>query len=244
MRQVEPGKRAEQDSSPSDRIAAEQVFPHAAVPYFRYRIEFGKEGPLRYCSHLDLMRVWERVLRRAAMPLVYSQGFNPRPKLQIAAGLPLGYSSTCEVLDVWLEVELPELQAVLSLLQHMSPPGLIVRSIKSVDLRSPALQTLTRLASYQVILADSHVDRALLEGRLKAMLSQAEVVRERRGKTYNLRPLIDEIELMPGEPVTLRMVLALSSEHGTGRPDEVLYALGLDPLSARVTRMAIQFVAP
>lgn len=190
------------------------------------------------------MRVWERVFRRANVPLVYSQGFNPRPKLQIAAGLPLGYCSTFEVLDVWLVGDLSEPDATLSLLQDMSPPGLIVEAIQPVDLRGPALQSLTRLASYQVILSGGQVDRPALEKRLKALLAQTEVMRERRGKTYNLRPLIKEIEVVSVDPLTLQMALALSQHQGTGRPDEVLEALGLDPLSAHVMRTMIEFDVP
>jgi len=69
----------------------------------RLRITFSKEGWLIYSSHLDLMRVWERALRRAGAPLAYSGGFNPRPKLQIARALPLGHVGEGELIDVWLE---------------------------------------------------------------------------------------------------------------------------------------------
>ncbi|MGF1504453.1 MAG: TIGR03936 family radical SAM-associated protein [Anaerolineae bacterium] len=67
----------------------------------RYRIRFGKQDDLRYTGNLDIARIWERTLRRAGAPGVYSNGYNPRPKLQIAAALPLGYSSVCEIVDVW-----------------------------------------------------------------------------------------------------------------------------------------------
>jgi radical SAM-linked protein len=216
--------------------------PRAEKPQFRYRIRFGKTGPLRYCSLLDLMRVWERAFRRACVPLVYSRGFNPRPKLQIAAGLPLGYSSTCEVLDIWLEHDLPQPAQALSRLQLLCPPGLSVQSLEPADIRGPALQTLTRLASYQVSLDDT-VNRTALVEHLQAFLSQKQIVRERRGKTYDLRPLVKAIDIVPEDPLTLRMVLALSQDQGTGRPDMILEALGLDPLSARVTRTAIEFEA-
>ena len=69
----------------------------------RLRVTFTKNGPLLYTSHLDLARIWERSLRRAGAPLVYSQGFNPRPKLHLAAALPLGHVGEAELLDVWLE---------------------------------------------------------------------------------------------------------------------------------------------
>lgn len=236
----ETGRKPRQLSS-SDQAASNEAVAQAEAAHSRYRIRFGKQGPLRYCSHLDLMRVWERVFRRAGTPLVYSQGFNPRPKLQIAAGLPLGYCSTCEVLDIWLVGDLPQPGATLSLLQAVSPPGLAVEAIHPVDLREPALQSLTRLAIYHVILGSGQVDRPVLEERVKAMLAETDIMRERRGKTYKLRPLIKEIEIESDDPLTLRMMLSLSQDKGTGRPDEVLEALGIDPLSAHVTRTAIEF---
>src|SRR5512138_1667680 len=55
----------------------------------RIRIRFGQDGPLRYVGHHDLARTWERILRRARAPLEYSQGFNPRPRMQFAAALPI-----------------------------------------------------------------------------------------------------------------------------------------------------------
>ncbi|MDP3186130.1 MAG: TIGR03936 family radical SAM-associated protein, partial [Anaerolineales bacterium] len=63
------------------------------------RITFSKTGALRYTGHLDLQRIWERTARRAGLPLVYSQGFHPQPKIQIAAALPLGFSGRAELVD-------------------------------------------------------------------------------------------------------------------------------------------------
>jgi radical SAM-linked protein len=69
----------------------------------RIRITFSKLGALRYTGHLDLHRLWERAARRAELPLAYSQGFHPQPKMNIAAALPLGFSSRCEMIDLRLE---------------------------------------------------------------------------------------------------------------------------------------------
>jgi radical SAM-linked protein len=68
----------------------------------RVRITFTKEGATRYISHLDLARAVERALNRAGLPVAYSQGFNRRPRLSLAAALPLGYTSEAEMADVWL----------------------------------------------------------------------------------------------------------------------------------------------
>jgi radical SAM-linked protein len=117
----------------------------------RYRIRFGKRGVLRYTSHLDLARVWERLLRRVNAPLVYSQGFNPRPQMQFAAALPLGFESVTELIDVWLEGDVPSPADLLRQLTPAAPEGLNVAAICSVDPAGPALQTLTRSATYRVV---------------------------------------------------------------------------------------------
>ncbi|MFN8461848.1 MAG: TIGR03936 family radical SAM-associated protein [Anaerolineales bacterium] len=82
----------------------------------RIRITFSKQGALRYTGHLDLHKLWERAARRAELPLAYSQGFHPQPKMSLASALPLGFSSTCEVLDMRLErdVELGDLRERLN----------------------------------------------------------------------------------------------------------------------------------
>lgn len=202
----------------------------------RYRITFGKDGPLRYSSHLDLARVWERTLRRASVPLVYSQGFNPRPKLQLAAALPLGYSSICEVLDIWLAEEAPLPGQLQDDLPQFAPPGLSILHIETVDVHAPALQSLVCAATYHVI-PDPAPDPDSLRQAIGAVLASETLPRERRGKLYDLRPLIHALELQ--QPV-LKMVLALTPQ-GAGRPDEVLDALGLDPIRASVERVRLHF---
>ena len=70
---------------------------HIIELVMRIRITFVKQGALRYTGHLDLHKLWERAARRAELPLAYSQGFHPQPKMNMAAALPLGFSSRCEV---------------------------------------------------------------------------------------------------------------------------------------------------
>src|SRR5512147_3130177 len=106
----------------------------------RIRITFAKQGALRYTGHLDLHRLWERAARRAEIPLAYSQGFHPQPRMSLAAALPLGFSSRCEVLDMRLERDVP-LDGMRDKLQATLPSGIQVLSIEQMDDRAPALQT-------------------------------------------------------------------------------------------------------
>src|SRR5215217_2612556 len=159
----------------------------------RIRITFAKQGALRYTGHLDLHRLWERAARRAELPLAYSQGFHPQPKMNIAAALPLGFSSRCEVLDMRLEREFP-LEGLRERLQETLPTGIQVSNIEAVDDKLPALQTLVASAEYQVSLTET-ADRSQLERRIDSVMAAESIIRERRGKTYDLRPLIEELNL-------------------------------------------------
>jgi hypothetical protein len=69
----------------------------------RIRLIFSKTGSLRYTGHLDLHTIWERTIRRAGLPLMYTQGFHPGPKIQLASALPLGFIGRCEIVDIWLD---------------------------------------------------------------------------------------------------------------------------------------------
>jgi radical SAM-linked protein len=200
---------------------------------YRYRVSFSKFGPTRFISHLDLARAWARLLRRAALPLAYTEGFNPHPRLNLAAALPLGFTSECELLDVWLKEEVP-LPEIKSLLVEKSPPGITVHQVSEVDRREKSLQAQLRAIEYRAML----LDETELGGRIEALLAAGELPRERRGKVYDLRPLIEDLWLI--EPMVIGMRLA-ARPGATGRPDEVLYAMGLDALSARIHRTRLIF---
>src|SRR5512146_3064799 len=102
----------------------------------RIRITFTKQGALRYTGHLDLHRLWERALRRASLPLAYSQGFHPQPKMNMAAALPLGFSSRCEMMDLKFEQDIP-LAELPERLNGTLPAGLRVTGVEQVEDRAP-----------------------------------------------------------------------------------------------------------
>src|SRR5512133_2145399 len=115
----------------------------------RARITFSKQGALRYTGHLDLHRLWERAMRRADLPLSYSQGFHPQPKISLASALPLGFSSRGEMLDVRFNEEIPT-DEVASRLKDNLPPDIQITLVEIVDEREPALQTQVLSAAYNV----------------------------------------------------------------------------------------------
>ncbi len=203
----------------------------------RIRIHFSKTDAMRYTGHLDLHRAWERIFRRAGLPLSYSQGFHPQPKLNLACALPLGFTSECELIDAWLDNAMPvqEIQAPLS---GVLPPGICVHSIKEVDLRSPALQTRVKSTEYWVTFLDPQPD---LEAQLTRILKAETLPRQRRDKSYDLRPLIETIQpLADGTDGLQRLAMRLAArESATGRPEEVLVELSVGIEAARVHRVNI-----
>jgi radical SAM-linked protein len=207
----------------------------------RLRLTFSKTGPTRFIGHLDLALTLERALNRARIPVAYTQGFNPRPRMQMAAALPLGFTSECEMADIWL-METMEPEQMRQQLMAKMAPGIIVHQIEDVDLKGPTLQTLTTESAYTVTLLDP-VDTAVLQQKITDLLAANTLVRERghgkKQKEYDLRPLIYDLRLVSaGDPAILEMRLAME-ENKNGRPDEVLLQLELDPLASRIHRTAI-----
>ena len=201
----------------------------------RIRITFKKLGALRYTGHLDLHKLWERAARRAELPLAYSQGFHPQPKMNIAAALPLGFSSRCEVLDMRLEHEI-QLDGLREKLQGTLPTGIQVTDVESVDERAPTLQTQVVSAEYEVSLADSGFGSEVTR-KIESVLESESIIRTRRGKEYDLRPLIEALDLLDGK---ICMKLA-AREGATGRPEEVLDMLGIAFEDTRIERTRLIF---
>lgn len=206
----------------------------------RYRISFSKLGPLRFTSHLDLQRAWERTFRRAQLPILFSKGFNPRPKLQLSPALPLGFTSSCELVDVWIQEGVP-IEGLRVKLQNAAPPGLMVHDVQKVLESEPALQNQIRAVTYEVRL-DTETAPDALQQAVKQLLARASAPRERRGKRYDLRPLIEALEVVRDDDPQSQLCMQLAAREGaTGRPDEVLLELGFNPDRAHIHRSEFIF---
>jgi radical SAM-linked protein len=204
----------------------------------RLRLNFSKVGPTRWIGHLDLARTLERALNRARIPLAFTQGYNRRPRMQFAAALPLGFTSECELADIWLMEKLDPTAAQEKMTARMAP-GIVIHDVCEVPLSEPALQMLTDRAAYRVSLGEPVDWQRLVEG-IEALLAAKTLIRERRGKSYDLRPLVHRLQLSPGEDDNPVLEMCLTLQPGAaGRPDEVLRALALDPLASRIHRTQI-----
>lgn len=209
----------------------------------RLRLTFSKTVAMRYTGHLDLHMAWERTFRRARLPLVYSQGFHPQPKIQLASALPLGFTSACELVDVWLE-EVRDLTEVETALKPAAPPGLPIHAVIEIPLLSPPLQVLLRSAEFRVTVPAT-LSPDELNARVEHLLAQTEIKRVRREKGYDLRPLIEGLAWEASTSDSHSLLMRLTAREGaTGRPEEVLAELGLEASTARVHRLKLILQEP
>ena len=209
----------------------------------RVRITYTKSGGLRYTSNLDMHKIWERTMRRARLPVAFSQGFNPRPRFHMAAALPLGFTSRCELADLWLNQSI-ESAILIEKLQNSAPPGLVIDKIDEINTALPALQTQVKSSEYiaQFMILPERFD---LTAAVQRVLTAASLPRIRREKPYDLRPLIEDLAILsPSSLVNFPQVSMLLSarEGATGRPDEVLAEMGLDATDARIERTKLILV--
>jgi radical SAM-linked protein len=211
----------------------------------RLRLIFSKDGPARYISHLDLARTLERALNRAKIPVAYTQGFNRRPRMQMATALPLGYTSEYELADILLMEEMEPELARQQLMAKMAP-GIVILRVEDVPVSGASLQSLTKSSTFKATPLDP-VDFAELQANVAAILAadKLEKTRERRGKkkVYDLRPLILDLSAAQDEAGQVHIYMNLCLEPSkTGRPDEVLETLGFDPLDLRIHRTGMVLV--
>jgi radical SAM-linked protein len=207
----------------------------------RLRIHFTRDETLKFIGHLDMARTWQRIARRANLPLAYSEGFNPQPRLTFAAALQVGCTSDHEELDMVLSPAC-DIDAVKVQLDRALPAGMRVVSIAELPLNAPALQMQLIATEFEITVEGAATIR-LLQERVPQFLAATEVRRERRGKPYNLRPLVQTLTIEPAraDRVVIRSRLQ-ATQAGTGRPDELAAALGLDPATAHIKRTQLIFL--
>lgn len=215
---------------PSTQSVDSRVSTSSNVSREKVRLRFRKGGDLRFLGHHDLLRCFERMMRRAEIPFSHTQGFNPRPKMNFALSLPLGVIGCEEVLE--LEVE-PGTFAQLSpevLSQRLAdhaPPGLEILSVREIPFRVKAqIESLT----YRLRLLNP-VPK--LDQRINDFLSQEEVWitrttpqkgrKKEKTTRINIRPFVLDVRQTTEG---LEMQLQLTPT-GTVRPIELLNLLGV-----------------
>jgi radical SAM-linked protein len=211
------------------------------------RLRFTKRGKVRFISHRDIARAFDRAFRIEQLPLAFTEGFSPRPKVSFGLALSVGHESEAEFLDVELQEAL-DARALVAPLTEALPDGIeVTGAVRLLD-RAPALQEAVTTVDYRIAPVDARdepVTADVLTRLLDAVATNAELpvcqVRKGKERTEDVKPIIKSIELAHDGPAPV-LELSLSTQPRGARPREVLDALGtaanVDLAEGRVVRTA------
>ena len=200
----------------------------------KVRIRFSKLGKVRFTSHRDVARMWERALRRAAVGVAYTEGFSPHPKLSFGLALSTGHESLGEYLDVDIDrAAAPvDIEGLPARLDPCLPIGLGVQAAAEIEPGTPSLQQAVTSCTWRIEVMGAHdiTDRVA-----RCLAAESLVVtRERKGQkvTDDLRPAILSLEVENGEVLT-----ELATQPRGVRPSELIALLGDELTEGRVCRL-------
>lgn len=202
----------------------------------RVRIHFQKVGDLRWISHRDLVRVFERIFRRAGLKLSMSEGFHPKARMSFPSALALGIAGQDEIMDVEL-ADNEAADVIAQKLDALTPPGLIIDEVRKLD-ASEGKARVERLV-YQFPVPESR--RHEVAGRIDQFLSRLpySIKREDRKEPIDVGDSLEQLLLEDG---FVRVVLRTTPTAAV-RPREILMLLGLDDLEAEghwISRTAVE----
>jgi radical SAM-linked protein len=210
----------------------------------RLRIRFRRGEEIKFISHLDIMRLWQRALHRAQIPLAYTEGFSPHPRLSLAAPLAVGVTSQAELMDVFCSKWVSPHFFTDAVSQQL-PAGIEILQVFSVAPTMPSLQSQLSQAEYEVEL-ETEKDKAEVEKALASLLSVEHLPwhheRDTGTRNYDLRALIDDLWLIEWSrgASTIGMRLRCDSG-GSGRPEQVAAALGFShPTTTHRTKLLLK----
>ncbi len=193
----------------------------------KLRMRFEKNDLLKYISHLDMMRTFARAMRRANLPLSFSQGFTPRPKIVFASALPVGVTSSGEYMDVEFEEEI-EPEDVAARLNSVLPRGLFIKKVNHTQ-GHPALSSLNGALYLTDIIFNIDISKQILINGISDLLTEKCIIVEKsvRGKTkqFDIASLVYDIRLLSFAKgfAQLNMELSMGQE-GNVTPQMVIMA--------------------
>lgn len=206
----------------------------------RAMIRFGKRDRLRFISHLDLQRFFQRAVNRTGLPIAYTQGFNPHPVMSFGSALAVGWTSEYEIIDIRLSAPMGRKrteEAVRSAL----PPDLPVLEVRMVDDRHPAPMALVRMADYRVRLTGESAPAVIAQIPAFLGCEEMPVVKKTKSgeKQIDARPLVLSVEPTPNGFQT-RLMLTQSQSI---KPDLLLGLLcdmaDVEPPRAQIHRLTL-----
>ncbi|QGZ91567.1 TIGR03960 family B12-binding radical SAM protein [Microcystis aeruginosa] len=196
----------------------------------RIRVWFGKIGEIALVSHLDLVRLFDRVVRRAAIPISFTGGFHPGPRISIANALSLGATSSGEIVDFEL-TKVMDLERFKQQLRAQLPADLPVYQVEEIPLNAPAATRLLEKAEYLLTFNSEGIDCQQWQNWLEAIKQATVMEREKTTKsgkkvTINLREQLYELELKTVDKQAVLCYVGSCRNDGTLlQPDHIVEML-------------------
>ncbi len=211
----------------------------------RLRIKYRRGEEVKYISHLDIMRLWQRALNRAGIALAYSEGFHPHPKISLAAPLAVGVTSEAELMDIALTRQASPHFFTAAVNQQL-PADFEILQVVPIAESLPSLQSQVRFAEYTVELETERGQKEVASAiahlhSLKHLPWQHQ--RDTGTRHYDLRELIDDIWQIDCQNKRCTIAMRLRCDSGgSGRPEQVAAALGFmePPKSIHRTKLILR----
>ena len=206
----------------------------------RAMIRFAKRPRLRFISHLDLQRFFQRAVNRTGLPIAWSQGFNPHPVMSFGSALALGWTSDYEIIDIKLSAPMGR-KRTEDAIRAALPEDLPVLEVRMVDDRHPAPMALVKMADYRVTLEGEGAGAVLAQ--ISAFMARENVPAVKKTKSgekeINARPMV--ISMVPFESgFNARLML---TERESIKPDLLISLLsdmaGVEPPEAAIHRLLL-----
>lgn len=195
----------------------------------RLVVKYTKEEKVKYISHLDFIRLAQRALRRADIPVAYSQGFNPHPKVSFASALAVGVTSEGEYMDIYLDREM-DADLLCSRMNEKLPEGIRFVDCVEIDEKHPSLMIIIERASYLISLSSQPFDQYDIIALIDEFLSQSEILITRTNRKGNrivdIREMIHSIDIVDQSigRIDLKVVISTGSKANL-RPEQLVGAL-------------------
>jgi radical SAM-linked protein len=213
----------------------------------RIRVRFAKTGKIRWTSHRDLARVWERAIRRVGLPVAYSQGFSPRPKVHFGLALSTGHESLAEYIDIDVDVASPAAPAadattladLATRFTDALPVGIEATAVEVIEPSAPSLQQAVTSCSWLVEIRD--VEPPAVADAIARAMAAAElpVTRERKGKsvTDDVRPYLLDLSVVGPTDAGTEIDAHLATQPRGLRIGELIAVLDCGGTEGRVRRL-------
>jgi radical SAM-linked protein len=211
----------------------------------RLRIKFSRGPEIKFISHLDIVRLWQRAFNRAGIEIAYSSGFTPHPRISLAAPLPLGVTSEAELMDIFI-IRGVAPHFFVSAVNQQLPPGMTVDKVHPISFELPSLQSQVSRADYRVKV-DPQKGPPDIHTSVQDLLNRDHLPwqhqRDTGPRQYDLRALIESICVAEWEPPSGVLEMRLRCDAGgSGRPEQVTAALGFTerPYSIHRTQLILR----